>query len=69
MTKHCFLCDKPFKNNDDIVAVVRSEYKEIPSRVHFAIANPTEVYEMQHVACAKGDLLPPDEFFDGEPED
>lgn len=64
MTKHCSNCGYPFRDKDDIIAVVRSNFAMIPSRVSFAITQPTDIYELQHYECAKGDLLP-DDFSEG----
>lgn len=61
MNKQCWVCDGPFKDQDEIVAVVRTRFKMIPSRVHFAIESPTDIYELQHIECAVGDLIPPED--------
>ncbi len=60
MQKFCFLCDKPFEDQDDVIAIVRAQFKMIPSRVAFALYPPTQVYEIQHYECAKGDIIPDD---------
>lgn len=62
MMQHCSQCGLPFVDDADVVAVVRSRFKAIPSRVVFAIKEPTELYELQHYACAHGDLLPDDDL-------
>lgn len=58
MQRDCAQCGAPFNDGCDIVAIVRTKFKAIPSRVAYAIHNPTEVYEMQHYLCSLGDLLP-----------
>jgi len=51
MEKICPVCDLPFKDNQKIVAVMLSEYKEIPSSVNFAIQQPTQCLEIVHSSC------------------
>lgn len=47
----CPVCDLPFKDKDPIVAVMLSEYKIIPSDVHYAIKQPTQCFEIAHFHC------------------
>lgn len=58
MRKNCAQCGGSFAHDQDIVAVIRTTFNLIPSRIHFSIADPSEVYEMQHFECAIGDLVP-----------
>lgn len=51
MTKICAICEIPFLDGDKLVAVMLSEYKEIESDVHFAIAPPTQCVEILHREC------------------
>jgi len=51
MIKLCSVCDKKIKDGDDIVAVVVSVFKEIPSEKSFAIEKPTECLEVEHFEC------------------
>ena len=56
MTKICPVCDNKIKDGDDVVAVVVSIFKEIPSAKSYAIERPTQCLEVQHLAC--NDLSP-----------
>lgn len=51
MKKLCPVCDLPFKDGQKIVAVMLSEYKDIPSTVSFAIQQPTACVEIVHASC------------------
>ncbi len=51
MTKLCASCDKSIKDGDDVVAVVVSVFKEIPSNKSFAIEKPTECLLVEHLGC------------------
>ena len=51
MEKMCPICDYPFKNDDEIVAVMLSVYKKIESDVHYAITTPTQCVEIIHREC------------------
>jgi len=51
MTRCCDYCDEPFKDGETITAIVDVSYKEIPSRVHFALSMPSEVSQLYHREC------------------
>ena len=51
MEKICPVCDLPFKDKQKIVAIMLSEFKEIPSSVNFAIQQPTQCVEIVHHNC------------------
>jgi len=49
--KNCAVCGEPFRDEDAIMAVMLSEYKEIESDVHYAITTPTTCLEIIHRGC------------------
>lgn len=51
MTKDCPICDMPFKDGENIVAVMLSTFKDIPSDASFAITQPTQCIEIVHSDC------------------
>ncbi len=51
MEKLCPVCDLPFKDKENIIAVMLSTYKTIDSGVHFAITTPTQCLEIVHSGC------------------
>lgn len=51
MKRLCSICEYPFRDGDKLVAIMLSEYKEIGSDVHYAIATPTECVEIIHQDC------------------
>ena len=55
MQKICPVCEIEFKDKDKLVAAMLSEFKEIASDVHFAIAQPTQCLEIFHIGCYDGD--------------
>lgn len=55
MDQHpCAVCDIPFKDGERIVAVMLSEYKVVPSSIHYAIKQPTQCLEIFHFQCYDG---------------
>ncbi len=51
MIPNCPICDQPFEDESDIVAVMLSTYKRIESDVHYAITTPTKCLEIIHQGC------------------
>lgn len=51
LDKLCPTCEQPFEDGDDVVAIMLSKYKKIPSEVNFAIYQPTECIEIVHSDC------------------
>ncbi len=52
MTKRCQLCGRHIKDGELIEARVLAYYKELPSRVSYAISSPPlECLEIQHRDC------------------
>lgn len=51
MRKSCPICDYPLNDGDDVVAIMVSKFKVIPSAVNFAIEPPTKCVEVVHSAC------------------
>jgi hypothetical protein len=51
----CQKCKKPFKEGDQIKAVVLSVFHEIDSSVSYAIEKPYECLSLEHLNCDEGD--------------
>jgi hypothetical protein len=51
MRKDCPVCDYPFKDGDDVVAIMVSKFKAIESDVNIAIEHPTKCVEIVHSEC------------------
>jgi len=51
MEKLCPICDYPFKDGDDVVAMMVSKFKQIDSSVNYAIKHPTKCVELVHSEC------------------
>ena len=49
--KLCPICDEPFKDDEDIVAIMLSKFRAIESSVHYAIKQPTTCIEIVHSGC------------------
>jgi hypothetical protein len=60
--KECPVCGNKFKDGDKIVAVVLSEFHDIPSSIHYAITKPSDCLEVFHRSpeCYDGPLPPDD---------
>jgi len=54
MTKHCPYCGVPLIDGDRVIAAVKTTYRQLPSRIAFAVTTPTECIEIQHEDCWKG---------------
>lgn len=51
MEKACPVCDYPFRDGDDVVAIMVSKFKVIESQVNFAIEHPKKCIEIVHSEC------------------
>jgi biotin synthase-related radical SAM superfamily protein len=51
MTRDCPICDMPFRDGDDVVAIMVSKFKLIDSDASFAIEHPTRCIELVHSEC------------------
>jgi hypothetical protein len=51
MQRDCVYCRTLFKDGEKLLAVIPTKFKEIPSRVHFALSMPSEVLELFHEDC------------------
>jgi hypothetical protein len=51
MQKDCPICDYPFKDGDDVVAIMVAKFKMIDSDVNYAIDHPTKCIELVHSEC------------------
>jgi hypothetical protein len=51
MTLVCPICDRDFEDGDDVVAIMASKFKYIPSEVNYAIEQPTKCIEIVHDEC------------------
>jgi len=51
MQKECPICDYPFRDGDDVVAIMAAKFKVIDSSVNFAIEHPTKCIELVHNEC------------------
>jgi hypothetical protein len=51
LMKDCPICDCPFKDGDDVVAIMVSKFRLIESDVNFAIEHPTKCVELVHSEC------------------
>jgi len=54
MVKHCAYCGRPLVDGDNVIAAVKTAYRQLPSRIAYAIDSPTECIEVQHEDCWKG---------------
>lgn len=53
MNKSCDLCHNFIRDEEEIVAVVKTVFHQVPSRVSYAIQMPTECIRMFHMECAE----------------
>lgn len=51
MVRNCRKCDEPFHHHEKIIAVVSTEFVDIPSSRAFAIEKPTECIALFHEGC------------------
>jgi hypothetical protein len=51
MIKDCTICDYPFKDGDDVVAIMVAKFKLIDSETSYAIDHPTRCVELVHEVC------------------
>jgi hypothetical protein len=51
MTKECPICDYPLKDGDDVVAIMATKFKMLPSDVNYAVEHPTKCIEIVHAEC------------------
>lgn len=51
MTKECPICEYPFKDGDDVVAIMVAKFKMLSSEVNYAIEHPTKCIEIVHNEC------------------
>jgi hypothetical protein len=51
MTRDCPICDYPFRDGDDVVAIMVAKFKMIPSAANYAIEHPTRCIELVHDEC------------------
>lgn len=61
MRKNCPVCDYPFRDGDDVVAIMVSKFKMLESEVNFAIEHPKKCIELVHSECFDWE-----EYDDGE---
>jgi len=52
MIKNCPVCDYPFRDGDDVVAMMVAKFKVIDSDVNYAIEHPTKCVEIVHMECS-----------------
>lgn len=53
MNKSCYRCHNFIRDEEEIVAVVRTVFHQVASRVSYAIETPTECLKMYHVGCTE----------------
>ncbi len=51
MQKECPICDYPFRDGDDVVAIMVAKFKLIESETAYAIDHPTKCIELVHNEC------------------
>lgn len=51
MTKTCNICNKPIKDGQRVHAGVLTTFKEIPSRIAWALEKPTKYTFVHHATC------------------
>ena len=61
MVKNCPICDNPLRDGDDLVAIMATKFKMIPSSTSFAVEHPTKLIEIVHDEC-----FDYDEYNDGQ---
>lgn len=51
MTKQCSVCERVIHDGEEVIAVVRAEFHDIPSAKSYAITRPTECFDLRHGYC------------------
>jgi hypothetical protein len=51
MTKICDYCDNSLVDGEIVTIIANVRYKQIPSRVAFALSTPDQVEEIYHQEC------------------
>ncbi len=53
MTVTCYVCHKPFKEDDEALVMVATYFHDIPSHIHYSITEPHHVYKdtFHHREC------------------
>ena len=51
MQKFCEICEQPISDGDEVIALVVSRFRAIPSSTTFAIEKPTACIGLQHAKC------------------
>lgn len=62
MIKICPICEELLEDGDDVVAIMVTKFRMIPSAVNFAIEQPTRCIEITHNECFDWDDLPEEEI-------
>ena len=55
MNLTCNLCNRPFKEDEEVMFVAYAYWHELPSKVNYAMSKPHELDQdsLQHVACLR----------------
>ena len=56
MKRQCMFCTEPLIDGEILTAVVKVKYKEIPSKVHYALSPMTECLGVAHEDCMEMSL-------------
>ncbi len=53
MTVNCYICGKPFKEDEEIVGVMVAYWHEIPSKANYSITKPHQGFKdtFHHYQC------------------
>ena len=51
MERECPICSYPFRDGDDVVAIMVAKFKLLNSEVNYAIEQPTRCIELIHNEC------------------
>lgn len=62
MERECPICSYPFRDGDDVVAIMVAKFKLLSSDTTYAIDHPTRCIELVHNECFNWD------DYDAEPE-
>jgi hypothetical protein len=54
MNKPCSVCHRLVQDGDPIIAIVRSTYKALGSKISFAITKPQACLSVTHEYCYEG---------------
>jgi hypothetical protein len=59
MNLTCNLCNRPFKEDDEVMYVAYAYWRELPSRVSFSTTKPHDIDQdsVSHVACKESYLV------------